>query len=227
MKSNLFYAVLALGVLLMLGVAWFGLRQHAPASPASQTASTSAPAVVKEGSSIYSNGVYGFTIAYPAGATLEDPFKAYYHLPSAWRTNALTDASGTPIIAVVGYRVDNTNTYPRYFDTEVRVGQSTDPREVARCLTAATEQNEQVLPDVVFGDTTFKAFSFADAAAMQYSKGVSYRAIHDGKCYAVEQVQTGSSYRDDPKSSKDIPDAELQQHYHDLKQVVESFRFAR
>ncbi len=141
--------------------------------------------------------------------------------------NALDETTGTPVAALVGYRIENVQTYPRYFDAEVRIGASRDPKELARCLVPATEQNEQPLPDVVLGGVTFKAFSFQDAAMMQYEKGVSYRAIHEGACIAIERVETGSSYRDDPASPKDIPDTELQAHYDALDAVVKTFSFAR
>jgi hypothetical protein len=62
---------------------------------------------------------------------------------------------------------------------------------------------------------------------MQYAKGVSYRTIHDGACFALEQIETGASYRDDAPSSKDISDTVLQKHYADLATIVQSFSFVQ
>jgi hypothetical protein len=56
---------------------------------------------------------------------------------------------------------------------------------------------------------------------------VSYRTLHEGKCVALEKIATGSHYREDPKSEKDITDAILEAHYVELDQIVQSFTFAR
>lgn len=175
---------------------------------------------------LFSDGEYGFTLRYPQTWETDYTFKSFYHLPPAWRVNALSEATGTPILSVIGYRIESDHSYPRYFDAEVRIGASTDAREIARCLTAAIEQNEQPLPDVILGGTTFKAFSFEGAGMMQYVKGVSYRAVHDGVCIAIEKIAAGASYRDDPDSPDDVPDATLDAAYASLDPVVASFAFA-
>ncbi len=57
----------------------------------------------------------------------------------------------------------------------VRIGASKDPKEVAACLKAGSDNGETQLPDAVIGGTTWKAFAFQSAGMMQYLKGVSYR----------------------------------------------------
>jgi hypothetical protein len=184
---------------------------------------TTMPTLV--GQALFTDGEYGFTLHYPQELATDYTFTSFYHLPATWRANALPEATGTPILSVIGYRSASDHSYPRYFDAEVRIGASSDPREVARCEQAATEQNEQPLPDVVLGGTTFKAFSFASAGMMQYVKGVSYRTVHEGSCIAVEKIATGSSYRDDPQSAEDIPDATLDAAYASLDPIANSFAF--
>lgn len=179
------------------------------------------------GQAIFTDGEYGFTIRYPQSDATDYDFASFYHLPANWRANAAPDATGTPIIAIVGYRTASDHSYPRYFDAEVRIGASRDAKEVERCEQPATEQAEQQLPDAVLGGTTFKAFSFESAGMMQYVKGVSYRTVRDGACLAIEKLETGSSYRDDPPSADDIPEATLTRAYQALDAVVESFAFAR
>jgi hypothetical protein len=109
----------------------------------------------------------------------------------------------------------------------VRIGASSNSRELARCETAAKDQGETQLPDVILGDTTFKAFSFGDAATMQYVKGVSYRKVHEGSCIAIEEIETGSSYRDDPPSKDDVSQPALDAEYAKLGGIVQTFSFAR
>ena len=176
--------------------------------------------------SIYTNGEYGFSVMYPSEALLDEVFDPLYRLPSVWRVNALPNETGTPVLNIVTYDTKSEDSYPRYFITQVRIGVSDDPEEVARCEKQASEQGESQLEDVDLNGTTFKAFSFQDAGMMQYVKGVSYRAVHEGRCVAIEKLQIGSSYRDQP-SEKDIPDESLQAEYADLDMIIRSFSFAR
>lgn len=179
------------------------------------------------GQALFTDGEYGFSMHYPEEMLTDYTFASFYHLPASWRVNTLPEGTGTPVIAVVGYRIRSENSYPRYFDAEVRVGTSVDPKEVERCDQPALEQGEVVLPDTVIHGTTFKTFSFESAGMMQYVKGVSYRTVHNGACFAIEQLQTGSSYRDDPKSSSDVADEVLQAKFKALDAVVKTFTFVQ
>ena len=109
MKSSAFYAIIGAGVLLVIGIVWWGVgHKSAPPTAAHQATSTqqtNTPPLT--GLSIYTNGQYGFSLMYPASDKTEAAFDTYYHLPSTWRVNALANATGTPVIAVVGYTVTN------------------------------------------------------------------------------------------------------------------------
>ncbi len=177
--------------------------------------------------SIYTNGEYGFSVMYPESAVLDEEFDTKYFLPANWRYNALPTGEGEPVLALVTYAIESQDSYPRHFVTQVRIGASTDPAELVRCEQRATEQGEGELPDVTLNGTTYKAFSFQDAGMMQYVRGISYRTVHEGACVAIEKIQTGSSYRDDAASVKDISDETLQAEYEKLTGIIESFSFAR
>lgn len=187
---------------------------------------TSTPQI-EEGLAIYSNGPYGFTVFYPQDAEVSYSFDSSYHLGTSWRANALPNADGVPIVSIAPFRTQSEDSYPRYFDAVVRIGASIDPAEIERCEVASVEQGETVLPDAVIGTTTWKAFSFESTGMMQYAKGVSYRTIHEGRCIALEKVRTGSSYREDTPSEKDIAEEVLSKEYEALSRIVESFSFAR
>lgn len=208
------------------GATWYLVHsRQAALAPTTPTATTTSESL--SGEEIYTNGTYGFSVRYPQTAIVEDAFSTTYHLPASWRANADPEAEGTPIVAIVAYETKSDHSYPRYYDAMVRIGVSSDPAELAQCLKADTDQGETALPDVTLGGTVFKAFSFQDAAMMQYLKGVSYRAVHEGSCVAIEKLATGSNYRDDPDSADDIPDAELAKQYDGLAHIVESFAFSR
>ncbi len=51
--------------------------------------------------------------------------------------------------------------------------------------------------------------------------------MHEGSCIALEKMETGSSYQDDPDSPDDVPQATLDASYDSLSQIIDSFSFAR
>lgn len=178
-----------------------------------------------EGQNLYASGEYGFTLRYPASARLEEAFSAEYHLAPTWRASARED-TGTPVLALVAYETESDSSYPRYYRALVRLGVSDDAADVSSCESVTPDSGEEALADVVLNGTTWSAFSFADAGMQQYVKGVSYRTVHNGKCYALEKIAAGSSYRDDPESGSDIPDEELDAEYAQLDAIVSTFTFS-
>lgn len=222
MSRTSLYLLVALLLLIGGSVAGFLVLSKQSVIPenSSDTAGTNVT-----GQALFSDGEYGFSIRYPQRYATDYTFSTFYHLPAEWRANALPEATGTPILAIIPYRIQSEHSYPRYYDAEVRIGASKDPKEVARCLVVATEQAEQQLPDVMLNGTAFKAFAFQSAGMMQYAKGVSYRTVHNGACIAVEKIAAGSSYRDDPVSSDDVPQATLDAAYTSLDAVVSAFAF--
>jgi hypothetical protein len=226
MKSSGFYAVIGLGVLLAGGIIWFSFYHVHPVKQQSVPLPTrTASTTPLTGLSIYTNGTYGFSIFFPGADVATTTFDVQYHLPATWRVNALPDATGTPIFEIIGYKISNATSYPRYYEAEVRVGASSDPKEVATCEKSGN--GEVQAPDLKINGIVWKAFTLEDDAMMQYLSGMSYRTIHDGQCYALEQIQTGSSYRDNAPSPNDISDTVLKQKYQDLDSIVQSFVFAR
>ncbi len=213
-------------VLIGGGAAWYLVDSR---NQALGTADTEVPElpVPSEGVAIYTNGPYGFSVFYPQEAEVSYEFDATYHLGTMWRANALPESEGAPIVAIIPYAVKSENSYPRYFNAMVRIGASSDPKEIARCEKGASDQGETALPDVTINGTIWKAFSFQDAGMMQYASGISYRTMHEGKCIAVEKVRTGSNYKDDPASPKDIPEETLTAEYDKLSTIIESITFAR
>ncbi len=107
----------------------------------------------------------------------------------------------------------------------IRVGVSEDSKELAVCEKAGDQIGEVALPDRVLNGTTWKVFSFSDAAMMRYQKGVSYRVLHEGKCYALEALVGGSNYRDEA-SADDVPETLLEGEYTKLDEIISSFTFS-
>jgi hypothetical protein len=208
------------------GVTWYLVDSRNDAFGTQAEVATTTPEM-HEGLAIYTNGPYGFSLFYPEMAAVGYGFNATYHLGSSWRANALPEGTGTPVVEIVPYAVTSEDSYPRYFNAMVRIGASADPKELARCEKVGTDEGETPLPDAMIGGRAWKAFSFQSAGMMQYASGVSYRILSEGKCIVMEKVRTGSSYKEDAPSDRDVPDATLEAEYAALSSIVESFTFAR
>ena len=217
-------------LLLMLaiggGVTWYLIDTRNDAFGPAPSAPVTAPEA-SEGLAIYTNGPYGFSIFYPEASEVSYAFDAGYHVGTAWRTNALPESVGDPLVSIVPYAVKSESSYPRYFNAMVRIGASSDKQEIERCEKPAEAQGETPLPDATINGQVWKAFSFESAGMMQYARGVSYRTVFEERCIAMEMIQTGSIYKEDAPSEADIPDDVLASEYEKLSDIVNSFTFAR
>ncbi|HEY0979498.1 MAG TPA: hypothetical protein VGE23_01515 [Candidatus Paceibacterota bacterium] len=215
-------ALLAIGG----GAAWYLIDSHNDSLARLEQVASTTPDL-SQGLAIYSNGTYGFTLFYPENAMVSYSFDPSYHLGTSWRANALPDAQGTPLVAIIPYATQSEHSYPRYYNAMVRIGVSADPREIERCLEPARDQGETALPDRDINGVTWKAFAFESAGMMQYARGISYRTMREEGCIALEQVRTGSSYREAEPAPRDIPDETLDAAYARLEDIVESISFVR
>lgn len=175
----------------------------------------------------YRNDEYGFEMRYPKKLTTDPKFQSYYHLPDTWMSEAGPESKGRPIVSIPVWRIKSDNngayiSYPYYFDAELRIGVSSNKSDVADCY------KSQFTPPttVTINGVEFKKFSVQSAGMMQYLVAESYRTIHNGACYVIEQIKTGSSYREGP-SSKDIPESVLDGYYDSISTMVQTFKFIK
>ncbi len=181
----------------------------------------------QSGLKVYQNPEYGFEISYPENLIATTTFQSYYHLNSDWRADAFPETSGKGIVSIPVYRIENRGkngefvSYPMYFDAELRIGASSDPKDLEACLSA---YNETATGTEIIKGITFSKFIIQNAGMMQYVQGVSYRTIHNNVCFALEQLKTGSSYRDVPNPN-DIPDSVLDSYYNQIPSIIKTFEF--
>ena len=181
---------------------------------------------------IYRNDQYGFSLKFPKNLSVTTTFKQFYALGNSWRAELFDErGTGMPVVSIAVFQVDNQHDgsaqgkpYPLYFSAEVRVGVSSDSTDIENCLKPDSNYTNQPETDMVINGVTFKKFNFQNAAMMQYVAGESYRTVHNGICYAVEQIKTGSNYRD-PSMLPGITDATLNQYYEQEQIIVQSFKF--
>lgn len=241
--KHIHYIFAVLIVLGVMGLTWYG---YAPNT--SDTASSTTPLVETEESStstatkkpstgqalpllktdlVYKNFNYGFSINYPKTTKPETDFRAFYLLSNQWRAKATPEYRGTPVLSFVVFREDNNTKYPKqyplYFSAEVRIGVSTD---IKNCYVKDAGYTNQKVTDVTINGTTWKRFSFADAAMMQYVQGESYRTVRNNTCFVLEQIKTGSNYRDEAMTVS-TPLVTLDAKYANAESILRTFRFTK
>jgi len=179
----------------------------------------------RSGWKTYINEDYNFKLQYPETLNIEKSSTNYHNLTDSWRYGAAEASGGKPILSIVVYRVENENSYPRYFGTELRIGVSDSSNDIENCLNYCQDSfsNSPIETEVING-FTFNKLIIQDAATMQYVEGISYRIMHNEKCFVIEQLKTGSNYRDEP-NPKDIPDSELDSYYDLISEIIKTFEF--
>lgn len=173
----------------------------------------------------YKNTDYNFTISYPKNLTPEFVFKTYYHLSNTWRNDVMPESKGKGIISIPIYRIENKDSYPRYFDAELRIGASSDAQDVADCYNPNSGYQLSTTTEIING-IEFRKFEFGGAGMMQYLYGVSYRTIHNNICYAIEKIKTGSNYSDGPMPN-DISQSVLDGYYDQIFDIIKTFKFIK
>jgi hypothetical protein len=170
------------------------------------------------------NETYGFSVAYPKKINPEITFRKYSSLGDTWMAGASEESKGKALLCIPIFRVTNENSYPRNWNTEIRIGVTTDPIELQTFLSKSTYTDVPPKEEIING-ITFYVFPIQDAGMMKFLSGSSYRTIHNGVGYAIERIKTGSIYRDSNNSSKDIPDSVLESYFNQTLSIVNSFQF--
>lgn len=231
MKSKFWLVFVSFLVIIVAGAVaykfWFIMSEQ---KPVKQPPVVNIPVVVNP-LATYNNSQFGIRFSYPKELIPEETFKQFYALSSNWRAETTPDSKGTPIVAIPVFRIDQGSVatgkaYPLYFSAEVRVGASSDKKDVQNCLQNDPGFTDQKSTDVVINGITFKRFEIADAAAMQYVQGLSYRTVHNNTCYAVEQLRAGSSYRDGTMT-QGYSEEQLDAFYQKGDAIVQTFKFTK
>lgn len=239
-SSNTLWVI---GTIIVLGLIGWYIFAKSPMSGtsglnATSTATTTAGTGTNTGSTsggtaslgeTYANTAYGFTFSYPKELNAQ-PFDNFMQLnQNDWRYGATLTKRGTPVISVPviefsrGNGVATGQPYPLFYTSQVRVGVSPD---TAQCYAKDDGYSDQTVTNVTINGVTFKKFVFGDAATMKYVNGSSYRTIHNNKCYVIEAIENGSSYRD-PTMTAGYSDAQLKAFFNQATAIAMTFRFTK
>lgn len=170
----------------------------------------------------YTNQQYSFTLQYPRDLV---PVSG----GDTWSMAASVNGGpqqGTAVVTIPVVDISHDSTkpypYPLFFSAWVSVGVSPDTVNCYQGIEA--EAGNPSPKDVTIGGVAFKVATTSDAGMSKYTTVTSYRAIHDGACYAVEQVEHGSNYRDE-NTLPGLTLVELEAYFAKAGEIARSFRF--
>ena len=115
-----------------------------------------------------------------------------YNETSSWRTN--TSLSGDFHVGILIPRSIQPNT--NFSDAKFTVGSSDNQAAISECLIPTNGEREKGETEI--NGTIFKKITLTEGAAGNYYDTTSYRAIKDGKCYAVEYTIHSMNLRNYP-----------------------------
>lgn len=171
----------------------------------------------------YTNTAYSFSLRFPKGLVVapgSGPWSTVARLGGGPRT-------GKALLRITVFRVDHRDAtgpypYPRFYDSSVTVGVSTD---IAACYGSASASGGPVAAPVVsLGGHLFHKLNVMDVGGSQYTLATSYRIIHDNRCFAIDQIERDSDYRD-RYTRPGLSDADLIGYYDEAGVIARTFRF--
>jgi hypothetical protein len=240
-KTTTIVSLLVIAILLVAG--YFYMKKDPVMSTNPITSATSTPIatggtpsgslgttpVGTDGLRGYANTTYGFSMRFPDGVQARGgDYSTFNSLPSSWRLYPELANQGSPAASFIIIRKDEGGVatgkaYPLFYDAEVRVGVSPD---IAKCYALDSGYSTEKITDVVVNGITFKKFSTSNAAMMKYVDAESYRTIHNNKCYVLEQIRSGSSYRDNTMTAG-LSQASLDSYYSMGSTIIHTFKFTK
>ncbi|SEI38965.1 hypothetical protein SAMN04487997_0385 [Frateuria terrea] len=132
------------------------------------------------------DAAHGFTITVPHDMHVRHDFQRSYLANAAWKSFAGDDNHGTPVLALV---LDGSN---RITAAELRIGVGDDAAARAHCLDEPSSGVPALPSQVTLAGVPFTRFHAADAAMSHYLDVEAYRAVHAGRCYAIDLLLTGT-----------------------------------
>lgn len=174
----------------------------------------------------YTNRKYHFTLSYPSGLTPRSSFKRFYLLGTGWSAGQPGDHGGRAIVSIPVRRIDHGSVatgkpFPLYFDAEVRVGVSPD---TGACYATKNTVWRPKPALETYGGAAFHVLTAEDAGMMQYMHIIALRTVHDRLCYSIEQIETGSSYRDNTMK-QGLSRSQLTAFFSEAGTIARTFRF--
>jgi hypothetical protein len=132
------------------------------------------------------DAAHGFAIEVPRDMHVRRDFQRSYLANAAWKSFAGDGSRGMPVLALV---LDGSN---HITAAELRIGIADDAAARAHCLDVPSSGVPAQASQVTLAGVPFTRFHAADAAMSHYLDVEAYRAVHAGRCYAIDLLLTGT-----------------------------------
>jgi len=163
------------------------------------------------------DAAHGFAIAVPSHMHVRHDFQRDYLPNGAWKSFAGDDSHGAPVLALV---LDGSNAVTA---AELRIGVGDNAAALAHCLDAPATGVPAQASQVTLAGVAFTRFHAADAAMSHYLDVEAYRAIHAGRCYAIDLLVAGT--RPEVYDPPATPPFEREAATRRLREALATFRF--
>lgn len=153
----------------------------------------------------YTNKKYGFKISFPNNLKPIFKFSKSYLLPNYWSAIAETKpikSKNIISIPIISFNLDkNLSTIKpgSYYYAAVRVGISSNPKDVQRCYKPYPYYQPK---KVIINGITFYKLNIEAGGMSQFLSGQSYRTKYRKLCYALEFISTGSNPQSKSENEK-------------------------
>lgn len=178
-----------------------------------------APSASEKSRQILESTTFGFRIEYPKSWAAQRNFRGNYLANDTWKTYAAPDSQGTPVAALI---LPGSNDIT---NAEIRIGVSRASPEVRACSVAPSSLRAGSTDRERIDGADFVKFQAGDAAMSHYLEVHSYRAIHDGACYAIDLLVYGTN--PEVYSPPAMPPFSKDQAFAAMHDVLRSFHFTR
>ncbi|MDN5924012.1 MAG: hypothetical protein L0H70_03315, partial [Xanthomonadales bacterium] len=133
------------------------------------------------------------------------------------KSSAGPKSIGTPVL---GLTIAHSN---KITAGELRIGVSEDAAQVRQCTQPPTSLHDGSLDVISLNGIPFTHFAASDAAMSHYLLVHAYRAVHGGRCYAIDLLVIGTQPQVyDPPATPPFSHA---QAFAQLHTALQSFRF--
>lgn len=178
-----------------------------------------APSGSADNRQVLESSAFGFRVEYPKDWTARNDFHGSYLATGSWKAYATPESQGTPVAALV---VPGSN---HVTDAEIRIGVSRAADEVKACATPPSSVHAGSTDRERIDGADFVRFDASDAAMSHYLDVHSYRAVHEGACYALDLLVYGVNPQVyDPPAT---PPFSKSQAFAAMHAVLRSFHFTR
>lgn len=163
----------------------------------------------------YTNTFYGFALN-PKDLVATSTFTRSYLAVANW--SLLDSAETNHGDSVVAFVVPGSNNIT---GAELRIGISKEKEQLTTCTTV--DSSTQNIGTTTINGLAFATFALGDAAMSHFLEAKIYRTLHDGTCYSLEEVVTGSNPEVyDPPATVPFEKAEA---FSKMEEAAKSFVF--